>query len=166
MAAPTKGTWFVLGGILAALATTAVVVSRLGAPPEKSASDGQAYAAGIEGAAQRVLAGAERSFERQQHRPALDFYRGFELRYAGTETHAAYAERAWERMQACGAQLGESAEALRAYVEGRRALHVRWRDLSATPPGPAWEAYLKELPPDDGRRARIQERLSSAREAK
>jgi hypothetical protein len=104
---------------------------------------------------ERILHGADRAFERGEFRPAFDFYRGWELRQAGSAAHEANQARVLARIRVCGGKLGEPREALEKYLGHRRELQERWLALQGKPAGPEHRALRDLLPDEDGRRARL-----------
>lgn len=148
----TKSQTGLLVAALLAIGITAAILKPKGRP-EPEPVEVLPPATGLEGAAQKILTGADRAFEKGFTKTALDFYRDFELRYAGSEAYDANVPRIWERMMVCHEKLGNTDDTLYRFVDQRNKLQIRWLQLKAAPPGPERQAFLEALPPGDGRRA-------------
>ena len=112
-------------------------------------------------AALKILNGAERASKRKMPETALRFYDDVDLRYAHTRVYAEYHTVIWEEMVKCHAALGRGGDAAARFIEGRKALHQRWLKLKAGPrTKPELEAFLRELPLEDGRRPQVESWLA------
>lgn len=108
---------------------------------------------GEDRAARFILHGAERAFKGGLPETAARFYEDVDLRFSHTETYERRCEAIWEEWQRCWAKMGSGAEAGLRYIAGRKALHERWMKLRKEPRVRAeLEAFLKDLPGNDGRR--------------
>jgi hypothetical protein len=108
-------------------------------------------------AARMILHGAERAYRGGLPETALRFYEDVDLRFSHTEVYAQACGLIWEEMTKCHVALGAGAEAAPRYIAARKALHERWLKLKAGPRTKAdVEAFLKDLPPDDGRRPQVE----------
>jgi hypothetical protein len=108
-------------------------------------------------AALLILNGAEKASKRRMPETAIRFYEDVDLRFAHTNVYARYAPVIWDEMTKGHAASGTGTEAVARYIAGRKALHERWLKLKAGPRAkPELEAFLKELPPDDGRRPQVE----------
>lgn len=111
--------------------------------------------------ARMILHGAERAYRGGLPETALRFYEDVDLRFSHTAAYAQACEVIWEEMARCHKALGAGAEAAPRYIAARRALHRRWQTLKAGPASKAdLEAFLKDLPRDDGRRPRVEALLA------
>lgn len=151
-AALTKSQTGFLVALLVVIGITAAILNPKGRPAPVPVPAPPTLT-GLEGAAQKILTGADRAFEKDFIKTALDFYRDFELRYAGSAVYDANVPRIWERMMICHEKLGNTDDTLYRFVDQRNKLQIRWLQLKAAPPGPERQAFLEALPPGDGRRA-------------
>jgi hypothetical protein len=112
-------------------------------------------------AALLILNGAERASKRKMPETALRFYDDVDLRFSHTNVYAEYRTVIWEEMAKCHAALGRGGDAAARFIEGRKALHERWLKLKAGPrTKPELEAFLRELPLEDGRRPQVESWLA------
>ena len=112
-------------------------------------------------AALKILNGAEKASKRKMPETALRFYDDVDLRYSHTNVYAEYRTVIWEEMAKCHAALGRGGDAAARFIAGRKALHERWLKLKAGPRAkPELEAFLRELPLDDGRRPQVESWLA------
>lgn len=153
-AALTRSQTGILVAVLLAIGITAAILKPKGRPVPAPVG-APASVTGLEGAAEKILTGADRAFEKGFIKTALDFYRDFELRYAGSAAYDANVPRIWEQMMLCHEKLGNTDDTLYRFVDQRNKLQVRWLQLKAAPPGPERQAFLEALPPGDGRRAQL-----------
>lgn len=108
-------------------------------------------------AALGILNGAEKARRKRMPETALRFYEDVDLRFSHTNVYARYHEEIWDEMKKCHEAAGVGAGGLPAFVQARRDLQKRWRALQDGPrPKPALEAFLKDLPPGDGRRPQVE----------
>ncbi len=114
-------------------------------------------------AARMILHGAERARRNGMPETALRFYDDVDLRFSHTDVYAQACGIIWDEMAKCHQALGRGGEAAARFAAGRKALQDRWVKLKAGPRAKSdLEAFLKELPPDDGRRPQVEEWLKSS----
>ena len=152
----------VAAGTALALGLTAFILLRKAPPTLENAFDhpfGDPTVAATEEdvAALKILNGAEKAAKSRMEPTAVRFYEDVDLRYSHTNVYERYAPVIWEEMMKGHAATGSGTEAVARFIEGRKALRDRWRKLKAGPRAkPELEAFLKELPPLDGRRPHVE----------
>ena len=112
-------------------------------------------------AALKILNGAEKAAKSRMEQTAVRFYEDVDLRFSHTNVYARYHQEIWEELLKGHAATGSGTEAVARFIAGRKALHARWLKLKAGPRArPELEAFLKDLPPEDGRRPQVESWLA------
>jgi hypothetical protein len=114
---------------------------------------------------ERILEGAERAFKTGFYGTAFKFYKDYDLRYAGSPGYAGNAPRVWELMRTSNTMSDKPEPDLDAWLEARRRLHEEWQKLPAgdgEETRAALKKHLESLPPLDGRKLLLEERLAGA----